>query len=566
MARCIVICILLISISSRDTFAQPPGLKEIPAPSSFIRSIGKNRFDPALLRSAIVNPISSIMVGFSLNPQKKDDDLTLPEIRKKLLGDERDAEWLHKLGERLNQTKSPDAKSFFTQSVAAYVKRIKKEPTVSKHFSDITRPLCQLDRMAEARACAKRSVELNPKNADGWWELVQYNFLDFLKAIYGKAPGQFIHGVTPPPELSSMSRSEKAKAIVYLKEIRFCIDQWKLCTRLDIVNVSECAGIETNWAIFDTYFQTGKWDRDKHVFQALQSKVLQEILQIHGRDNQDPFAYLFLAMTKIAAFAQDSKEPSWSPLKMTTEQKETLNDAIAPLGSLATHKDNAIVVRTLFVQTMIAHLSGEKQKATVHCERALSIAPTENAIITTMMQVVQKDMTDGFEKYWMDHAQRHPSAFLYLSLSGYAFYDKNYDRIDHLLQKAGEIDAKNRYILLTRAAVELKRGEASLAEAGRILDHLESRIDEPNPDLIIDIYPVPGFRSSYRYLRGIHTALKGDWEKGRRELMELRDLGLFEKGINDALEAFPQPSIALPLINLDHPLASVAPPSKQGNK
>lgn len=567
MPRWIFAIVVLVSIPSLCAFAQPSGLKDIPPPPDFLRSLGQTKFDPALLRAAIVFPVSSCMAGSSLNTEKTDDEvLPIAEIRKKLLGDERDADWLYKLGVGLNRIKSPDAKNIFTQSVAAYVKRIKKEPNVSKHYCDITRPLSELDRKDEARACAKRSVELDPNNADGWWELVQHKLADLLTTIYGSESREFIHGETPPPELSRILKPQQVKAIGLLKEIRFCIDHWKRSARLNIERVGDCAAIEADWAIFDGYFRSGKWDRDKHVFQALQSKALQDQLQVHGRDNQDPIAYLYLAMIKITAFARDAKDPSWSPMRLTPEQKKTINEAVAPLETLAIHKDKAIVVKALFVQTIIAHFSGEIQTASVHCERALSIAPREKAIIATMMQVVQKELTDGFEKYWMNHAQKHPSAFVYFGIAAYAFYDKSFDRIDRLLRDAAKIDPKDRNILLVKAAVALKRGEASLAEAGRILDQLESRIDEPNPNSILDVFEVPGFRNSYRYLRAIHTALNGNWEKGRDELIELRGNGVLEKGITAALDAFPRRLIELPLINLDLPIVPITPPSDDRKK
>src|SRR5262245_5897294 len=84
----------------------------------------RQKFDPQKLREAIAFPISHTQIGIRVDQPDADELPPIAVIEKKLRGDERDAEWLLKLGYQCQKSNPDRARDAFEKAAAAFRKRI----------------------------------------------------------------------------------------------------------------------------------------------------------------------------------------------------------------------------------------------------------------------------------------------------------------------------------------------------------------------------------------------------------------------------------------------------------
>ena len=569
MRKWIWIANVLLLLPNHGVFAQP---KEIPPPPEFQKLIGPAKFDPAMLREAIAFPVSATQFDLKIASEKDEEIPPVTVIEKKLVGDDRDAEWLLKLGDALDKIKSDRAKGAYERSVAAFRKRIEREPKVAKHYVDLCDPLYRLYRPAEAFACAKKSVELDPRNADCWWVLNDCYWRELTRLICEDGANlswQSATGQPPPDVVKPLTDAQKEKAHTLLRHIEHCQQQWQRHSPAGPQNLIVCDTYRYFWDLFDNYIRTGEWDAAiNERFKLNMLKKLPEKLVEYGRENQDAVAFGVAAGCQFASFAKESQDPQWSPGKMTAAQKGEFAATLQALEKLADHKDTTIAIKASVTLAALALVTDDQPGLERFAAKALGLAPREKAALD-MMAVAQKNRP-GADKFWEDHARKYPSARVWLLRSFTHFRNKKYDDSERCVREGEKFDPKDRSIQLAKAALALRKGDATLSEAGRILDELQKRLDEPaEKDALFGASEHPSFPDSYHYLRAIHTALSGKWKQARDQLLKLQEKaalgkaiekGEIEEAITNALEAFPRRGTAPPAELDSPPRPTLLPP------
>lgn len=546
---------VLLVTSGEYALAQP---KVIPPPPDFGKLIGPGKFYPAKLREAIVLPTSEVdlALGFKIESSESEDKLpSVAAIERKLVGDERDAEWLLKLGLALTQAKSDRAKEAYTKSAAAFRKRIEKEPKVARHYLDLTRPLSELGQSDQVIASAKKSLELDEKNPDGWAVLRDASLTEIRTRVFGDTKAvswKVSMGKTLPDVVPPLTDVQRESVRGLLKQVQYCQQQWSRRVPNDLENLARSVAFDAEWEIYDAYVRSGTW-KGASAFQLLLSKNMIEALIDLGDQGSNPDAYHVAATFQMMAFLVAAKDPDWSLAKLTAPQKQAMARIIQPLEKLAGNDKKPIAAKACFSLSFIAMRMDETKKAKQFAAKSLALAPRDRGIIYWMVlvQTAKDPDADELVQFWLGHVRKHPSTHVWHQL---AYLAGDVGDITHCVREAEKIDAKARNIQLMKAALALKRGPSGLADAGTILDALEKRLDEPDErDSLLRVAEHPNFQDAHRYLRAMHTALSGSWEKGRDQLIELRDKDVLVEPITKALQAFPRRPILLPLQKLDFP-------------
>lgn len=556
MRRWILVTIGYLCMSSQHVAAQP---KIIPPPPEFQKLVEPKKFDPVALRDAIAFPISSVQFGVKLGSSKKTEVLPSPAvIEKKLVGDERDAEWLLKLGTALTKAKAPEkAKQAFEKSVAAYRRRIEKEPHVAKLYLGLSDGLYELDQNDEAHACAKKCVAVDPRNAEGWKSLHWYQWQAFLRFVCGDEVKSWnmTLGSTPPKITKNLSAAERAKAQDLLLETKKSHEQWKRLAPDDLDNFMYSCLIEGHWEIYDTHLRRKDLSPDDSALgKGLHSKKMSDMLLKFGHDNEDPPALCTAYMLCMMAFRQEAGDPDWTPARMTAEQKKTTKAIGDAIRRLVSHRDKAIASKAHFGLIYLAMGDQDVAEMKRLAFTTLAATPSEPAAIELCFLIQSEDDPADRERFWLEHLRKHPSVGTWSRLGADLFKNKKYANAERCFREAEKLDPGDKTMLLGKAVFSLRRGPEGLVEAGKILDALEKRVDEPEDDGAIIVFTVsPKLDDSCRYLRTIHTALSGKWEQGRDALMELREREVLVEAIGRALEAFPPRPIVLPLPPLGTP-------------
>lgn len=547
---------LAISLTLAPIAAAQPGPPELPRSAQIVPA----EFDAAKFRAAVAFPISSVQYGILTNNGEKEEELPpVSVIEKKLVGDQRDAEWLVKLGDALSKDRPEQAKRAYEKSVAAFRKRIEKEPKVAKHYYDLVWPLGELGRPAEELAAAKKCVELDPKCADGWAALRDCYWEEFRRLVYGDAEKVSWHFSSdrPPPEIvRPLTAAQKDQARALLEEIGRCHREWKRFTPDTLDSASQDILLQSQWELFQAYFRTGDWDlNNPALYQGILSSRLRERLIEQGKQKEDPAALGMAVFSQIAVFATETNDPDWTMEKMTAEQKTALASTLQPLEKLAEHKDPIIAMKANFILAALS--GGDAPRMMRLAARALELAPCEGAVVDLMTKA-QAGQGGDFKQFWLDHLRKHPSVRPWLNMAEAHFKANCLADADRCLREAEKLDPKDRTVQLARAAVALKSGDDALA--ARILDALQSRLEEAAPeDPIFHAKDVPGVPDAYRYLRAVHDCLNGKCEQGRAQFSDLCDKKIFAEAITEGLAAYRPAVVLLPLPPLNPAPASALP-------
>lgn len=532
--------------------AQPKTIESDPNLQRLFR-----KFDPVKLREAIAFPVSHVKVGVKMDSSdKKDESLPIAVIEKKLRGDDRDAEWLLKLGHALSEAKSDRAKDAYERAAALFRKRIEREPKSGKHHLDLIEALQGLEKPAEVFALARKCVEVEPKNDLAWAALGNGYWHEFFKLLGGNTEEvKFQFHTDKPPQLPRpLSAAEKDYVRKLLGYIKRCEDERSKHATDDIGSIVHSALMSAHWHMFDRYFQTGQWNVDAGAFAQFIGQRTVTALAKHGREKNDVASLGFAVFMQAMACRQESKDPNWSYNKLTALQKQTMAELLDPLEKLCGDKDHEKAAKaTIFLATLSLMVEGDLKKGKHYAERALEMAPRESGVVDFNV-IVKKAIEADVEQFLVDHVARHPSARAWEHLATLHFRKKRFAEAERCLNECEKIDARSPVLALARAALLLKRDEASLKDAGKVIDAIETRLEEdPTKKGLFMVEEVPSFKDSYRYLRALHTALSGKWEQGRDELFKLREEEILVEAIDQALEAFPPRMIILPSQGLQSP-------------
>lgn len=544
------ITILLFAAGSLQ--AQPKTIESDPNLQRLFR-----KFDPVKLRESIAFPVSHVKVGVKMDSSdKKDESLPIAVIEKKLRGDDRDAEWLLKLGQALSEAKSDRAKDAYERAAALFRKRIEREPKTGKHYLDLIEALRGLEKPAEVFVLARKCVEVEPKNELAWAALGNGYWHEFFKLLGGKDEKvdlQF-NGEKPPQLDRPLAEKEKEYARKLLGYIKHCENERSKYAVDDASSVLHYSIMGAYWHVFDTYFRTGQWNVDATAFAHLISERTVSALARHGRETDDPPSIGFAVFLQVLSYRRESKDPDWSYDKMSPAQKQAVAALLKPIEKLCSDKDQAKAAKaTLLLAMLSLMVEGDLKKGKHYAERALEMAPRESGVVDFNV-IVKKAIEADVEQFLVDHVARHPSARAWEHLATLHFRKKRFAEAERCLNECEKIDARSPVLALARAALLLKRDEASLKDAGKVIDAIETRLEEDPPKKgLFMVEEVPSFKDSYRYLRALHTALSGKWEQGRDELIKLREEEILVEAIDQALEAFPPRMIILPSQGLQSP-------------
>ncbi len=544
--------LLVLLLSTEPAAAQP---KPIPVPPEFQKILGPSKFDPDRLREAIAFPIGRVLLGIGVKQSNKDEELPIAVIEKKLVGDERDAEWLIKLGRALKDAKSDGATKAYEKAAAALRKRIEKEPKNGELYLQLGEALEEVHGFDAGFPLARKCVEGDPTHHRGRGALGSHYWMQFLRHVYGdkeKINWEVRSNKPPSTDIRAMTDAEKGKARTLLKYISHCEKERDRHTPEDVNSVMVNVLMEGHRALFDSYFRTGQWDVEAAAYPRFLSGRVVAAYAKHGREKQDPGAYGLAAMAQMAAFAREATERDWSFARMTPAQKKIVAELTDPLEKLAENKDRATATKATFILAMLAMMEEDVASTTRYAEKAFVLAPCEKAVIDMNAMLVKEEGKLDYEKFLLSHAAKHPSTRVWELLAVYHFRAKRFDEAERYLREAEKLEPQARRWQMARAAILLKRGAGTLREAGKILDALEKRLDEKEEDkCLIVVEDIPKFQEGYRYLRALYTALSGKWEQGRDELAELREREVMVDEIGPALEAFPRRPVILPVQRLE---------------
>ncbi|MBI2804375.1 MAG: hypothetical protein HYX68_05245 [Planctomycetes bacterium] len=266
----------------------------------------------------------------------------------------------------------------------------------------------------------------------------------------------------------------------------------------------------------------------------------------YARQKQDPFAYGSAGMVHLLMCKTQIQAKRWTPEKTALELEKGMALVIEPLAKMAEQNERVLATKATYVFAVMAGFSSDGDSLKRFAARTLELAPKESAAIDIVL-ATQDDMSpEQQERYWMKHSQQYHVARIWERLAAKRYAAGDLPTTERYLRFAEKIDADNRNIQLIKATVLLKRGTSKHVEAGKFLDALEKRLDEKgDPKAIITVADMPTFQHGYRYLRAIHTALSGNWQKGQAELIELRAHGVMTEAIEKALAAFPPPATSV---------------------
>jgi tetratricopeptide (TPR) repeat protein len=540
------VAIALLSLPTLAA-AQP---RVIPQRRQIGRFADPTVFQPDRLREVVIVPLTHVKSIFVVC--KSPREASLPPtafIIKNLVGDERDAPWLLKLGQALKHAKSDQAEATFQKSAAAFRLQIDKDPKNARLRLDLIEALYELDRPDEILACARKCVELNPRLAEGWAALGTYYWRPFFRLLYGESfKGAIqIQSNEPPPMITRvLAPAEKRQAKHFLQIIRDCEKKRVQLAPDDLKNVMENAVADAFCALFDNYLNLGKWDGDESAFRAFFSRRMFTALIEYARQKQDPFAYGSAGMVHLLMCKTQIQAKRWTPEKTALELEKGMALVIEPLAKMAEQNERVLATKATYVFAVMAGFSSDGDSLKRFAARTLELAPKESAAIDIVL-ATQDDMSpEQQERYWMKHSQQYHVARIWERLAAKRYAAGDLPTTERYLRFAEKIDADNRNIQLIKATVLLKRGTSKHVEAGKFLDALEKRLDEKgDPKAIITVADMPTFQHGYRYLRAIHTALSGNWQKGQAELIELRAHGVMTEAIEKALAAFPPPATSV---------------------
>jgi tetratricopeptide (TPR) repeat protein len=469
------------------------------------------------------------------------------EIEQKLSGDERDAELLLKLGWSYKERQDVErAMAAFQKAVVATTRRIEREPRNARLYLVLSDALRAVDREAEARAAIRKCLELDPKHADGWKAAYWLQWSDLVKFVHDSRVTSWTLtlGEAPPPITRKLTEAETAKAQRMLREAWDCHVQWKRLADETLENLSYAGLIEGNWEIYEARLrQKDVRQEDSALTKMFLSAKMSEMLTKFGESKADPDALGAAFMMKMWAIESKAANPEWKPSQISRDEKKSLLAIQAAAERLTIHRDAAIARKAWLALVYTDYLTLDFATARQRAHDALKAMPKDRDIVHLMFFVQSDDKQGEPERFWLEHLRRYPSAPGWAHLGNKYFRAKRFADAEVAFTNAARLDPNEPTMLLGKVSLLLRRQDG-LVEADQLLHTLDKLAVESDDERQIAF--VPKLAESCRYLRAVHTALSGKWEKGRDELVALRDRDVLVEAIDQAMEAFPRRLMASP--------------------
>lgn len=530
----------------------------IAPPPEFQKLVGPKTFEPDTLRAAIVFPSNDVRFGFQFSlTESMQESQSASGSTGKPFGDDRDAEMLMAQGAAFKEKKNADAaRTAFERAEACYRQRMAREPRCGKHLVDLAQVLRSLDREEDARAATRKCLELDPKNADAWKAVAWQQWTDFLKFV--NRPGVESWTVKlgePLPQITrELTEADRDKARQMLKEALASHLNWKRLAPESLVNIGYGGLLDASAEILEARLkQKDIRQEDSALGRMFLSRRMSDALLKYGREHTDPEALVGAFMLRRMAIEQRASDSEEKQPPLSQEERRHLAAIQEAAQIQTTHRDPAIARRAWLGLVYMHTLALDFPAARKHAGDALKAMPREMEIIQLVFFVQSSDNFGDDECFWLEHLRLHPGAGGWARLGVEYFRLKRYGDADQCFKNSAKLNDEEPTMLMGRVAL-LMRNKDGLAEAGRHLKVLEAQSAKRRAEPPIRF--IPELAESCRYLRAVHTALSGNWEQGRQELLGLRDKEVLLEATDAALKAFPQQfRIAPPNARIGPPMA-----------